>query len=325
MPSRVAVSGRRVGPDARAGVAHDERDGRIVFTHFVFGHPVFGVQEDIFTIRPDGSDARQLTHTPSTEEGSHSAVWGPVGFRIVFGSDRAGNQHVFAMNANGGGVRQITATDGYEFTPDVSPDGRLLALEHDAADFSTSGIFLGPRRGGGLDDFRQLTDSPAAATGGFDTNPDFSPDGSKIAFMRALSTQPPTAMTAIFVIGIDGRGLRQVTPYSLNAIYPRWSPDGRRLLFSSNGENHSDQLSANVYTVRPDGTRLTQLTHEANGNHAFTADWAPDGTKIVFAHATAGEAHTDLNVMDLRTGHVFVIWRGIDGTQDQDPDWGTHP
>lgn len=177
------------GQTLRAGVAHDERNGRIVFTHFVFGHPVFGVQEDIFTIRPDGSDARQLTHTPSTEEGSLSAVWGPVGFRIVFGSDRAGNQHVFGMNANGGGVRQITETDGYEFTPDVSPDGRLVALEHDAADFSTSGIFVGPRRGGGLGDFRQLT-RPTATT----PSP---PTGRRTAPRSSSPTRPRARATPI--------------------------------------------------------------------------------------------------------------------------------
>jgi Tol biopolymer transport system component len=48
-----------------------------------------------------------------------------------------------------------------------------------------------------------------------------------IAFMRVLSTQRPNAQTAVFVIRRDGNGLRQLTPYELNAIYPRWSPGDR--------------------------------------------------------------------------------------------------
>ena len=41
------------------------------------------------------------------------------------------------LNANGHDLRQLTRTGGFEFTPSASPDGKLLAFEHDAADFSS--------------------------------------------------------------------------------------------------------------------------------------------------------------------------------------------
>lgn len=59
------------------------------------------------------------------------------------------------------------------------------------------------------------------------------------------------------------------------------------LLFSSNGDDYSDQLSANVHAIGADGSDLTQLTHDTNGSHSFTPDWSPDATEIVFAHAGA--------------------------------------
>lgn len=299
-----------------SAMAHGQRNGRIAFNH-----TVFGLAEDIVTIEPDGSDPRQLTHV-AVGQGAELPAWDPDGDRLYFDSDLAGGVHLFAVGGNGRGLTQLTHTDGSEYSARVSPDKKLLAFEHETADFATGGIFLARRHGLGLGEFRQLTASPALATGGFDTGPDFSPDGSKIAFLRVLTQDRPTAESAIFVIGLDGLGLSQVTPYSLNASSPRWSPDGSRLLFSSNADNHSDQLSANVYTVRPDGTQLTQLTHERDNRHDFTPDWAPDGTKIVYAHTSAGEDHTELHVKNLLTGRVSVIWRGTPGSQDQDPDWG---
>jgi len=301
---------------APAASAHVPRNGRIAFDHAIAD----GTQ-DILSIAPDGSHPIQLTHVPDGN-GAESAAWDPTSNRVFFDSDIAGNIHLFAVNTNGDGLRQITDTDGFEMGARFSPDGRLVALEHDNADFTRGGVVLAQRLGQTLGPFRQLTLSRALAVGGFDAPGDFSPDATRLAFLRTLSTSRPTAQSAVFVIGTDGRGLHRVTPFSLNATLPRWSPDGTRLLFSSNGDNFTDQLSANVYTVRPDGTDLTQLTHESDGNHSFTPDWSPDGTKIVYAHATTGDDHTDLHVMDLATRRFTVIWNGAPDTSDFDLDWG---
>jgi Tol biopolymer transport system component len=302
-----------------AAVAHGPRNGRIAFSHAVSD----GAQ-DIVTIGPNGGDVRALTALPPAQ-GAELPAWDPNGDRVYFDSDLAGNVHLFAVNGNGHGPTQLTHTDGFEIGVRVSPDGRLVALEHEDSEFTSGGVFVARKRGLTLGGFRQLTASPALAMGGFDTPGDFSPDGSKLTFLRVLSSSPGAAASAIFVIGLDGRGLTQVTPYSLNASIPRWSPDGSRLLFSSNWDNFSDQLSANVYSVRPDGTRLTQITHDRDNRHAFTPDWAPDGTRIVYAHATPDADSTELRVRNLATGRVSVIWRGSPGTHDQDPDWGPRP
>ena len=94
----------------------------------------------------------------------------------------------------------LIAFDGY--FPAVAPDG-------------AQGIYLTDQNGGSYPDFRRLTVAPA---GGFDTQPDISPDGRKVAFRRVLSDSGPNAASAVFVIGIDGHGLRQLTPYSLDAV-----------------------------------------------------------------------------------------------------------
>ncbi len=300
---------------ASSHAASVDRNGRIAFTHRSFSRACCQETDDVMTIEPDGSDPHQLTNT-APGGGSGDPAWGPKRNWILFDSDRAGNVHVFAMNANGHDLTQLTRTDGFEFTPSASLDGKLLAFEHDAADFSTGGIFVSGADGGGLGDFRQLTSAPLA-TGGFDTSPNVSPNGSKIAFQRVLSD----SLAAVFVIGVDGSGLEQLTPYAMNAEYPRWSPDGTRLVFSSNTSFDQQQ----VWVVGADGNDLTQLTHGAPGNPSFEPDWSPDGTKIVFAHFLPTGFFTQLEVMNADGSNVHVIWQGADFSYDVRPDWGTRP
>ena len=172
--------------------------------------------------------------------------------------------------------------------------------------------------------FRRLTTSPNTGSGGFDTDPDVSPDGRTVAFARVLDATPGTARSAVFTLGLDGRGLHQLTPYSLNAIDPRWSPDGSWLAFSSNADNFSSTVSAEIHLVRPDGTQLTTLTEEPPGHQSFTPAWAPRGHRLVYAHNDPELPGVQL-LMARSAGavsHAFprLIFQGQGGSEVR-PDW----
>jgi Tol biopolymer transport system component len=301
---------------APAAAAHPHRDGGNAIA-FSF---ITDASQDILTVFPGGGGLRNLTHVGSGQ-GAEGAAWDPTGRHVYFDSDIAGGIHAFAVDAQGRHITQLTSGAGTEFAPRIAPDGRLVALEHENADLTVGGVFLARRTRDGLADLRRLTTAPALAIGGFDTPGDFSPDGSQVAFLRVLSTTRPDARSAVFVIGIDGRRQRQVTPYEVNASPPRWSPDGSRLLFSSNWDNFTDQRNANVYSVRPDGTHLVQITREPVGDHAFTPDWSPEARQIVYGHASAGQDHTELWIRELATGRTSVAWSGASETGVLDPDW----
>jgi TolB protein len=104
---------------------------------------------------------------------------------------------------------------------------------------------------------------------------------------------------------------------------PDWSPDGSRILFRT-GSNREGGFGANLYTVRPDGTGLQQVTHIKSSHRVLAGSYSPDGKSIVFA-TTDGATDPALGLPD-----IFVI--RADGTRmrpvtrspswDASPDWG---
>ena len=116
--------------------------------------------------------------------------------------------------------------------------------------------------------------STAPAGGG---QPGWSPDGKQIVFSRSWGK----GLAAVFVVDADGQNLHRISPATLRVQLAQWSPDGSRIVFTSFdppvtgvvGDYHQD-----IYTVRPDGTDLRQLTTDGISNRAT---WTPDG-RILF-------------------------------------------
>jgi Tol biopolymer transport system component len=105
-----------------------------------------------------------------------------------------------------------------------------------------------------------------------DTNPQFSPDGSRIAFTSSRNGQ-----VEIWVCDSDGSNPVQLTELNRNSEggTPRWSPDGRYLAFDSTKAGRSD-----IYVVPAQGGPVRRITPEAS--HEDMPSWSRDGKWIYF-------------------------------------------
>jgi tricorn protease-like protein len=140
-------------------------------------------------------------------------------------------------------------------------------------------------------DVRQITNLPTNNAEGF--LPDVSPDGKRIVFcFGTLPIGADAPQTEIFVVNMDGTGLEQLTHDGRFDCAPRWSPDGKLIIFARESPRTHQTVIA---TVHPDGTHLKTLTTNLWGT--FRAAYTPDQTKIVYESQQAGFIDV-LRVMD---------------------------
>jgi len=214
---------------------------------------------DIFTAKPDGSDLRQLTHTPGYDA---EATFSRDGRRIVFTSMRHGDLDIYSMDANGKHVKQLTDELGYDGGPFYSPDGQWIvyrayhpASEQEISDYrellqqslirpTTLELWIMRADGSAK---HQITHLGAASFA-----PSFFPDGKRIIFSSNLGSTGGMGNFELYAVNIDGSNLERVTYSPGFDGFPVFSPDGRKLVWASN--------------------RNAKAAHETN---IFIADWLP--------------------------------------------------
>jgi len=225
----------------------------------------FGRGAQIYSIRPNGLGIKQLTKIPGSAE---SPDWSSDGTRIAFYDNGPISGGLWIMNADGSDLHQVVSS-GQQ--PAFTPDGTHLV--YDCGNCSGGqGIFLMKADGSDAPGTR-LTTNPSGYEG--DTNPEVSPDGQTVTFVRK---KVEGERQALFAVDIDGTDLRELVHYRFNVFIKHdWAPDGEHIVFTSpiNG-------TANVYTIEPDGSDLEQLTHVVAPAGAVAGSYSPDGRWIAF-------------------------------------------
>lgn len=187
---------------------------------------VYGVKfgEDnfqLFVMNPDGAGAQNISNSQKNEE---RPSWSPDSSWILFMDCRGPNDpttqycDISRVNADGSRKQKITNTSYSEIWPTLSPDGTTIAFvanirSYDGNADSNIDIFLS---NADASNPRRVTTGTA-----MDTNPSWSPDGSRLVFKSARDA---TSETDLWVISATGQGLFRLTSLPGNETYPAWQP-----------------------------------------------------------------------------------------------------
>ena len=217
---------------------------RIAFTSNRAGN---GYQ--IYVMNRDGSNITQLT----TGISDFAGAWSPDGATLLFtGNDATGRRQVFVVSVDGSNRRQLTST-GTNYSGSFSPDGRLISFTSDRDTPSIYQIYLMSADGGSQ---RRLTASSASKD-----NPQWSPDGTQLAYTTIPSQLDPGFYFDAYTIKVDGTGEHQILPGVTDKRSPSWAPDGKSIVLVQRPGPLNDRNRAQVvWNVPMDGTAPRQLT-----------------------------------------------------------------
>jgi Tol biopolymer transport system component len=262
-----------------------------------------GGGKQLFSARLDGSGEHQLTRIDGD---ALLPNWSPDGKRIAFYIEHKNAKphpycSIAVMNADGSGLIDLAnRRRGCDGGPSFAPDGRRIVFGTYDDVKDVEGLASMKLDGG---DRRTLKTPWRAGV----INPITSPDGKWITFVRTFEDG---TRNSLFAMRPDGSQLHRVTPTSWSiADKYDWSADGKLILLTTHAHFVRPGESANVVTIRPDGTIATRITRFTGGEeNAFAGSFSPDGKQIILRlerDATYGLATVDRDGRNLRAPTKF--------------------
>lgn len=220
--------------------------------------------------------------------------WSPDGKKIVFESDKDGKSAIYTIRKDGSELKKLTGDESYNAQPRWSRNGRQIAFISNRD--GKSQVYLMNSDGSNQ---RRITNNSESSY-----LPDLSLKANKLVYVSK----------DIFTIDLDGANKKLLTDGSGDYESPRWSPDGKFILFVKTGFIPKETLaklstmsreerravlaekdkSNEIFVMKADGLEAKNLTN--NNFWDFEAEWSKDGRTIYFLSKREGD-----------TAHVYAM------------------
>lgn len=233
----------------------------------VFWRGSYSPAFEVYLMDLYGNKQQRLTtsSTPpnySPKPSSTQPGWHPNSQQMLFRSNRSGDSEIWEMDLSGKILRQVVKFPGDQIYPVYSPDGSKIAFANVMGRVNgreDRGIYLMNADGTNV---VSILDT----YGVFESAPNWSPDGTELAFESNIDGDMD-----IYVMNSDGSNIRQVTFNTSHDEGAAWSPDGLKLVFSSDvGQDSGGQ---ETWIINRDGSNPVRLFQSPGIDES--PDWQP--------------------------------------------------
>lgn len=244
-----------------------------------------GGSHDLLIVDSDGFGVRRIAGFGGQ---LYSPSWSPDARRVLYAVNAEDGWQLIERHVADGSQRTLNPGGDMILTPTYSPDGQSIALSiwrGDRAEITRYNI-----------DRQCCADRISGEGRNIETNPSFSADGTRIAFMSNR-----LGPNALFVMRADGASPRLISPFvrgqrsEYNA--PSWSPTDSRIAFHGHW-NKQGNWAYQIMIADADGTG-TQIEQITSRGENEDPSWAPDGRHIVYT--SVGDGPGGLYVIDVES------------------------
>jgi len=271
------------------------------------GKIVFSAKDEagtsqIFTMKANGSDVKQLTHF-EVSEGAYQPSWSPDGQQILFSSFKSGSSigpALWVIDADGSNPHLLYKVEGSSRALEGnharwSPDGTKVAFDLclNCQIRTNNDIYLFDTQSKQV---TQLTQDSAS-----DTNPAWSPDGQRIAFASDRDYVDADTLRFrkdLYLIDAAGSNLQRLTGTG-NVTAPRWSPNGKIIAFEWNIQGNE------VFIYDLAGRQIQKI--ETGFQFAGNPLWNKDGNQLLIFGRVTEQSKPEARLINIESGSVKII------------------